>query len=258
MDTRNERMPTGIVGLDAMLRGGFLPRTANLVEGAPGCGKSTLGMHFLHAGALSGQPGLLISFEEFPEHYHRDAASFGWDFPELERRGLLKVMMSSPEVIKADLEGLGGSIEHIIADLGIQRVVLDSITHFEHLAEDTITVRGFVYGLINALKRQEVTTLITRETPYLIGHGEEASLESGIHFIVDSYLMLRYVEIDSTIRRALIVLKMRGSEHDHQIRQYEIGPHGVEVLTPFIGQEAIMSGTPTRMAESFIKAFVKR
>jgi len=83
--------------------------------------------------------------------------------------------------------------------------------------------------------------------------------EEGIAFIVDSYLLLRYVEIESAIHKALLVLKLRGSNHDKDIRQFQIGPQGIEVQAKFEGREGIMSGSPHRtMAESFIEAFVKR
>jgi circadian clock protein KaiC len=83
-----ERIKTGINGLDEMLGGGFLNQSANLVEGAPGTGKSTLGMQFIFNGiAQFNQPGLILTFEEFPQQYYEDAANFGWDFRALEHSG---------------------------------------------------------------------------------------------------------------------------------------------------------------------------
>ncbi len=255
--TKSDRISTGIPGLDAMLDGGFLPQTANLIEGAPGCGKSTFGMQFIYEGAQRGEPGLLLTFEEFPQHYYRDAASFGWDFRALEERGLLKIVMSSPEVSKADMERVGGVIQEMISEMGAKHILIDSITHFEYLSDDAIEVRDLIYSFLNALKRQGLTTLLTRETPYLLGEGRDLHPTTGIHFLVDTYVMLRYVEIASQINRAIVVLKMRGSTHDTHIRRFEIDHEGMKVLTPFEGQEGLMSGTPTRMAQSFIKAFVR-
>jgi circadian clock protein KaiC len=77
-------------------------------------------------------------------------------------------------------------------------------------------------------------------------------------FLVDSYTLLRYVEIESAIRKALLVLKMRGSNHDKGIRQFEITSRGIEVRAPFEGREGIMSGSPRRMVDSFVQAFVRR
>jgi len=252
------RVTTGIPGLDAMLNGGFLPRTANLVEGAPGTGKSTLGMQYIYEGARRDEPGIILTFEEFPEQYYRDAASFGWDFRELERQNRLKIIMSSPEVTKADLEHVGGTIQNLIAEMGAQRMLIDSITHFEGLHQDPVKLRKLMYGYLNALKRQDLTMILTRESAHLFGEGLEGQLDASIQFLADTYIMLRYVEIESVVQRAIVALKMRGSAHDSTIRQYQIDAQGLKVLQPFEGREGVLSGAPKRMTDSFMKAFVRR
>lgn len=252
-----EHVKTGIKGLDEMLFGGFLPQTANLVEGAPGTGKTTIGMQFIYNGITQfDEPGLIITFEEFPQQYYHDAAAFGWDFEQLEKDGKLRVIMTSPEVTRLDVESVGGMIETAVTEMGARRLLVDSITHFERLTQDPVELRSLEYSFINALKREGLTSLLTRESPTLLGEAPEG--DSDIAFVVDSYLLLRYVEIESTIRKALLVLKMRGSDHAKDIRQFEITDHGVEVRSKFEGREGIMSGSPRRMADSFVEAFVKR
>lgn len=252
-----ERVKTGIPGLDEMLWGGLLPQTANLVEGAPGTGKTTLGMQFIHHGiAACEEPGLILTFEEFPQQYYDNAAAFGWDFRKMEKQGKLRVVMSSPEVSKADLEQVGGRIERLVREMGAKRILVDSISHFERLNEDPAQLRPLVYGFINALKREGLTSVLTRETPVLLGESEESN--DALGFLVDAYVLLRYVEIESAVRKALLVLKMRGSNHDKGIRQFEITSRGIEVRSPFEGREGIMSGSPRRMMDSFVQAFVRR
>ena len=249
----NERVNTDIKGLDEMLQGGFLPQTANLVEGPPGTGKSTLGMQFIYNGIhYHNEPGLIVTFEEFPQQYYRDAETFGWDFRQLEREGKLRVIMTSPEVSRSDLESVGGTIETLAREMGARRVLVDSISHFDQLTDDPIELRAVVYGFINALKREGLTSILTRESPVLLGDEEG---ENSIAFVVDSYILLRYVEIDSVIRKALLVLKLRGSDHAKDIRQFEISKKGIEIMSRFKGQEGILSGSPRRMAEAFEIAF---
>lgn len=250
------RVKTGISGLDEMLGGGFLPKTANLVEGAPGTGKTTLGMQFIYNGIIKfNEPGLIITFEEFPQQYYYDAAAFGWDFRDLEKKGLLKIVMTSPEVVTLGVESVGGLISQHIQQMDAQRIVVDSITHFSRLTQDPQELRSLEFNFINALKREELTSLLTRESPVLLGESTE---DNGIGFVVDSYVVMRYVEIESAIQKALFVLKMRGSDHAKDIRQYDILANGLEVQSKFEGQEGILSGSPRRMADSFVKAFVKR
>jgi len=227
------------------------------VEGAPGTGKSTLGMQFIYNGIVKyNEPGLIITFEEFPQQYYRDAAAFGWDFRKLEAEGKLKVIMTSPQVTKLDLETVGGLIETMANEMSARRVLVDSISHFERISKDPVELRAIQFSLINALKRERLTSVLTRETPALLG---EMPSDESVAFVVDSYIMLRYVEIESTIQKALLVLKLRGSNHDKDIRQFQIGPQGIDVQTKFEGREGIMSGNPHRtMADSFVEAFVKR
>jgi circadian clock protein KaiC len=252
----SERVKTDIKGLDQMLQGGFLPQTANLVEGPPGTGKSTLGMQFIYNGIrYHDEPGLILTFEEFPQQYYRDAESFGWDFRQLEQDGKLRVIMTSPDVSRSDLGSVGGTIETLAREMGARRILVDSISHFDQLADDSVDFRSIVYGFVNALKREGLTSILTRESSVLLG-GEEQ--ENAIAYLVDSYIMLRYVEIESAIHKALLVLKIRGSDHAKDIRQFEITNHGIEIMSRFEGQEGIMSGSPRRMVEAFEQAFRPR
>jgi len=214
-------------------------------------------MQFIYHGIVAcGEPGLILTFEEFPQQYYNDAASFGWDFHQMEREGKLRVVMTSPEVSKADLEQVGGRIERLVQEIGARRVLVDSLSHFERLGEDPADLRSIIYGFVNALKREGLTAVLTRESVALLG--EAAGMDDAFAFLVDSYILLRYVEIESAVRKALLVLKMRGSDHDKGIRQFEITSRGIEVRAPFEGQEGIMSGNPRRMVDSFVQAFVRR
>ena len=251
-----DRVKTGINGLDEMLGGGFLRRSANLIEGAPGTGKTTLAMQFIYNGIVQeNEPGIIITFEEFPQQYYHDATGFGWDFQALEKKELLRVVMTSPEVSRLGIENVGGLIENHINQLGAKRIVVDSISHFARLTQDPVELRNLEYQFINALKRQGLTSILTRENPVFLGQTAE---NSEVGFVADSYLILRYVEIESAIQKALLVLKMRGSNHAKDIRQYEITQQGIQVQSRFQGQEGILSGSPRRLADSFVEAFVKQ
>jgi circadian clock protein KaiC len=252
-----ERIKTGIVGFDEMLNGGFIPQSANLIEGAPGTGKTTLGMQFIYNGIVQyNQAGLILTFEEFAQQYYDDAASFGWDLRALEQANQLRVIMTSPEVSHTDLENVDGRIQQVINEIGAARILVDSLSHFDRLSDNPMLRRGIVYSFINSLKREGLTSLLTRESPALLGEIEGP--EEDVAFVADSYVLLRYVEIESAIRKALLVLKQRGSDHAKDIRQFEITRNGIEVQSKFEGREGIMSGSPRRMADSFVEAFVTR
>ena len=253
-----DRVKTGIKGLDEMLSGGFLPETANLVEGAPGTGKSTLGMQFIYNGiAQFNEPGLILTFEEFPQQYYRDAMKFGWDLKKLEAKGQLKVIFSDPETTLKEFEKVDGKFIKLIQEMNIKRIAVDSMSHFESLSLDEFHLRELECSFINSLKRENVTSILLRENDSLMG--QMSQLTSKIPFIVDSYFLLRYVEIDSAIAKAFIILKMRGSDHTKDIRRFTISSDGIEVESKFSGREGIMSGiTHHTPQDAFVNVFGKK
>jgi circadian clock protein KaiC len=255
---KEKREPFGIKGLDDMIFGGLLPGTANLIEGAPGTGKTTMAMQFIYNGIVQfDEPGLIITFEEFPQQYYHDALQFGWDFKKLEAKGMLKIVFSDPETTLKELENVDGTFISIIEKMKIKRVAVDSVTHFESLSLDEFHLRDIERKFINALKRENVTSILLRENDSLMG--QMGQVTSKIPFIVDSYFLLRYVEIDSTIQKAFLILKMRGSDHQKDIRCFRIGPKGIEVEAKFSGREGIMSGISHHSPQdAFVNVFGKK
>ena len=255
---KEKRAPFGIKGLDDMIQGGLLPGTATLIEGAPGTGKTTMGMQFIYNGIVEyDEPGLIITFEEFPQQYYHDALQFGWDLKKLEAKGQLKIVFSDPETTLKEFENIDGTFISIIEKMKIRRVLVDSVTHFESLSLDEFHLRDIERKFINALKRENVTSVLLRENDSLMG--QMSRVTSKIPFIVDSYFLMRYVEIDSTIQKAFLILKMRGSDHKKDIRSFKIGPHGIEVESKFSGREGIMSGiSHNTPQDAFVNVFGKK
>ena len=253
-----ERVPFGIKALDKMISGGLLRGSANLLEGAPGTGKTTLAMEFIYNGITQyNEPGLIITFEEFPQQYYHDAMGFGWDFKKLESEGKMKVIFSGPQTTLSEFEKIDGEFVSIVEEMGIKRVVVDSMTHFESISMDPYELRDIEHKFVNALKREEVTSILLRENDNLLG--QVSNVSSKIPFIVDSYTILRYVEIDSAIEKALCILKMRGSDHQKDIRCFRITSKGIEVESKFSGREGIMSGiTHSTPQDAFVNVFGKK
>lgn len=234
-----------------MLFGGFLPNSTVLVRGAPGVGKTTLALQYLiHGASEQGEPGLFISLEEFPQSLYRDAAGLGWDLRALEGAGRLFIQFTSPEVLQASLQLLESPLTQLMQAKGIQRVAVDSSAHFTRLTEDGHELRHIYAGLVNAFKREGLTTLLLGEET----QAETRTQERGrLAFIADCIIMLRYLEIDSAIQRAILVLKMRGSAHSKEIRRYEIRPGGIVVSEPFPGREGLLSGIAGRSMISTVR-----
>jgi circadian clock protein KaiC len=242
-----KRVPTGIKGLDNMLAGGFLEGSAVLVRGAPGAGKTSLALQYLvHGATQCNEPGLLISFEEFPQSLHRDARSLGWDLPRLEQEGRLHLLFTSPQVLLTSLQVPTSPLNRLLLDNNIRRVVVDSVSHFRRLTDDPQELRHNYNVLVNAFKREEMTSILIGEE----SRADYVREERGrLSFVVDVIILMRYIEIESAIQRGIVVLKMRGSDHEKDIRRYEIQHGGLNITGIFEGREAILSGTPYRAGQ---------
>ncbi len=237
----HKRVSTGVEGLDEMLHGGFLPESMVLVRGAPGTGKTSLALQFLIEGARQKETGLFISFEEFPSSLYRDADSLGWNLKKLEEKGQAHIMFTSLEVFLASLDPPDSRLNRLIREANIQRMVLDSITHFDRLADSQKSLRHTYTSVANGLRRERITAMLLGEENR---SDYQRAFKGGLSFIVDTIILMRYVEIESAMQRAILVLKMRGSGHDKIIRRYEIGTGGLRILQAFEDREGILSGIP--------------
>jgi circadian clock protein KaiC len=243
----SERVKTGIAGLDEMLAGGLMKGSAVLIKGAPGTGKTTLALQFLHHGAsVENEAGLLVTFEEFPHSLHRDAQSLGWDLQALEAERKLKVIFTSPRVFLSSLESPTSPLNRTMREWNVQRVVLDSITHFTRLTTEPTDLRNIYNKVVNGLKREGTTAMLTSEGATV---GSDTQERGRLSFVVDNIILLRYVEIESAMQRALLVLKMRGSDHAKEIRRFEIDKGGIRITGRFEGQEGILTGSPRRVPD---------
>ena len=241
------RVRTGVSGLDELLSGGLIEGSANMVVGATGTGKTTLGMQFLYNGAVQyGEPGLLVTFEEFPHSLMRDALSHGWDLGAQEKENNLRIVFTSPRVFLANLESPTSPLSRIIREWEVQRVVLDSITHLKRITVDPVELRKLETATVNGLKREGVTSLLTCEAD-----GTHLRLDRDrLAYVVDTILLARHVEVDSAIQRALMVLKMRGSAHAQGIHRYEIRSEGIVVTSKFEGLRGLLTGSPSHEPRS--------
>jgi len=233
-----ERAATGIPGLDEMLGGGILRGTSTLVAGDPGVGKTVTALHFLLNGARQGESGVYISFQEDPNQLAQIAHNFGFDLEALQVQGLLDMFYTSPVEMNVDEHLL--KIVETAEEVGARRVVVDSITDFEAgTVRDPDRYVNYVYSLVQWFKNRGITALLTHEMHQMFGAGLTMT-GTGVSHIADNAIVMRYVPLGSEVRRALMVLKARGSEHSKEVREYLISEEeGVRVGEPMTGAFSI-------------------
>ena len=234
------RVSSGVRELDKMCGGGMYRDSIILASGATGTGKTLMVAQYVKAAIESGERALLFGAEESREQLTRNAASWGVDFEKAEKDGLLRIVCRYPEVM-----GLEDHMLHMkrdILDFKPQRVAIDSMSAFERVSTQK-SFREFVIALTSTIKHLEITGLFTNTTSMLTGG--ESITETHISTITDTIILLRYVELHGEMRRGLTVLKMRGTYHDKDIREYIIDGKGMHIQSPFRGVHGILTGSPT-------------
>lgn len=223
-----KRVTSGNAELDRMTNGGFFRDSVSLVSGATGTGKTLLVTNFLAGGVAAGEKALLVGYEESRGQLFRNARGWGVDFEAMEAQGLLKVICLYPEAQSLPDHLL--TIQQLVEEFKPDRLAVDSLSALERIAGET-GFREFLIGLTSFIKKREIAGLCTATNKSLIG-GQSAS-EQHISTLTDAIILLRYIQEHDMMHRGLMVLKMRGSEHDKHIRRFTIDGKGMHLGEPF-------------------------
>ena len=237
----DERAPFGIGEIDRMTGGGLPAASATLVAGPSGAGKTVLGLHFVAEGIRRGERCLYLSFQQSSERLIERGETFGWPFRAAAESGLLQLRHLDP--VEISLDAIGTELRR--AALGedrVRRVVVDSLAELEPAARGTSRFPDYLSALTGLLASVGATTLMTSETTAFFGPAFE--LPQGLGFVADNVILLRYAEIDSEVRRALVIVKMRDGDHIKKIVEVEVGTDGLTVKGKFEGLTGVLGGTP--------------
>jgi circadian clock protein KaiC len=219
-----ERVSTGIAALDDSLEDGYWSGSTTLIAGPSGAGKSLMGLHFLFAGAALHEPGILVTMQENRTQIARVVDRFGWSIDNTN----VTVMDCSPVDLYVD-ELVYDILDHI-HDLGARRLVIDSLNDLIVAAPDTMRLREFLYSLVQRCARLGVSLMFTYETMELFQITRLSEL--GMSHVADNVVLLQHVQDGSQMRRALTVLKSRGSKNSAVISEFTISADGIMLGEP--------------------------
>ncbi|AEH60146.1 putative circadian clock protein, KaiC [Methanosalsum zhilinae DSM 4017] len=236
-----ERLKSSIEKLDTILAGGILKGSSILVAGSAGTGKTIFGLHFIMDGAINGEPGLIISFEETPEELYQYSKSFGWDLEKMEKEDQVRILFTPPSDVYPNKHTL--HINKLIEEIGVQRVFVDDISGFDYAFERNIDKKEHIYNLIRNFKNKKITSCFTSEIENITGNLQVSHI--ALSMVMDVVILLRYVEIESEMKKALLVLKIRGSGHDKSLREYSITDSGMKIGKQFREYTGILTGSAT-------------
>ncbi|MDQ3097063.1 MAG: hypothetical protein M3Q61_02700 [Chloroflexota bacterium] len=218
MNPERDLVKTGISNLDQILSGGIPRRNVILVEGAIGTGKTTLGVEFVYRGASSfDEPGIIVLFEVSPDKLVRDAAGFGWDLPALEREGRLRIIFTTRQVFRQELQQADSLLLEEAAKMGARRIFVDGVVGLVSAASDE--PREAFQVLVEGLQRENLTAMLALEAAVL-GEGLSSSLPEEI---ADTVIRLRTEDLQRAAVRSIEIVKSRGHE-------YQMGRHSLSIV----------------------------
>lgn len=211
---------TGITGLDEILTGGIPRGNVILLEGAIGVGKTTMGVEFIYRGAKQfGEPGVIVVFEVSPDKLTRDARKFGWDLQELERQNKLKIVFTTRDVLRQELQQADSVLLEQAASIGARRIFIDGVARLVG-SNGTPESRSSFHVLTEGLQRENLTAVLAVEASALNGdHAPSLPEES----IADTVIRLKMEDSNRAVHRSLEIVKSRGQD-------YQMGRHTLRIV----------------------------
>ena len=235
------RLTTGVPGLDDMLGGGLPAGYSVLVAGPSGSGKTILATAFLAEGVRRGEPGIIVAFEQTPSQSRTRTID------DMVRAG--QVGLINTRALDLSIDEIVQRLIDLIQQKKATRVVIDSLSGFELAVAPSFRedFRESLFRMVAVLSDLGVTVLMTSEledrytdlrfSPY------------GSAFLTDAIIVQRYIEIDSRLKRVLAVVKVRGSAHSDELREFEITDEGIVIGKPVRDYEGLLSGRPMQTPE---------
>ncbi len=245
----NERISSGIPRLDNMLTGkGFYRGSTILISGTAGTGKTSFAAKFVEAACKRRERCLYLAFEESADQIIRNMKSVGIDLAPWVKKGSLKFHASRPSLYGLEMHLV--TIHNLITEFKPQIVIVDPVSNLTAVGS-SIEVKSVLTRLFDYLKMTHVTTLLT-DLVHFGGSTERTNEE--ISSLIDTWILLRDIEINGERNRGLYILKSRGMAHSNQIREVLLSNRGIELVDVYLGPGGVLTGSARAAQEAKEKA----
>ena len=221
-----------------MLGGGGVYRGSSLlITGTAGAGKTSLAAHAADACVKRGERCIYFAFEESPAQIKRNMRSIGIDLERGTESRLLCFRASRPTLHGLEMHLATMSAEIVAFNPSL--VIVDPVTNLTSAGSDA-ELNAMLMRLIDFLKAKQVTALFTSLTS-----GGEALEQTavGVSSLMDTWLLVRIIDVGGERNRGLYILKARGMAHSNQVREFVMTNHGVELLDVYVGPHGVLTGS---------------
>jgi|KBSMisStandDraft_5_1062788.scaffolds.fasta_scaffold09418_6 circadian clock protein KaiC len=237
----NERVTSGIPRLDAMLGGkGFYRGSSILVSGTAGTGKTSLSAHLAEETCKRGERVLYLAFEESPAQLMRNMKSIGIDLEPHLKKGLLKLHASRPTLHGLEMHLV--QMHKMVEEFDPSLVIVDPISNFV-AAGNAHDALSMLLRLTDYLKSRQITAMFTHLSSGGVAGAALENTDLGVSSLIDTWILLRDIELGGERNKGLYILKSRGMKHSNQIREYLLTAEGVQLEDVYVGPEGVLTGS---------------
>lgn len=236
--TSQERVSSGIPRLDEMLGGeGFYRGTSVLVTGTAGTGKSSLASAVANAACARGERCLVFAFEESERQAVRNMRSIGIDLEPWLKKGLLRYEAVRPSMFGLEMHLV--RMHQAIQQFEPSIVVVDPLSSILQAGEQD-EARNTMIRIVDFLKDRQITGIFTHLARHV---DQQEHTDMAISSLVDTWILLRDIELQGERNRALYILKSRGMAHSNQVREFLLTNHGIELRDAYLGPAGVLTGS---------------
>ncbi|AKH98657.1 gas vesicle protein GvpD [Halanaeroarchaeum sulfurireducens] len=240
-EVTGETLSSGVPELDQLLNGGITQGTVTFLSGPTGVGKTTTGAQFLKEGVTQGKKAVMYQFEEARHTLLQRAEAVNIPIKRLVEDGDLSIEEIPPEAYT--LDEFGQIVRTAVEEDGVDMVMIDGTQGFKQnlrgLGDDA---QQALLHLGRYLRSQGVSVIIAHEIHNVTGTFQVT--EEGTSNLADTIIFLRHVEYQGEMRKVIGTLKMRASDFERSLREFEITEYGLSVGEPLPNLRGILSGTP--------------
>jgi circadian clock protein KaiC len=234
-----DRLASGIEGLDALLGGGLDPGTSYLFIGPAGSGKSSVATLYAHRAAMRGEQAAVLLFEESAPTLLARSEALGMGLREHVAAGRVLVQQLEPAEVSP---GEFAARIHAMVEGGVRLLVVDSLNGYLHSMLEEQALLVHLHELVSYLRRSGVITVLVLAQHGLVGPSMASPVDAT--YLADGVVLFRFFEAEGRVRKAISVLKKRSGYHEDTIREFTMGPNGLDVSGPLAEFRGVLSGVP--------------
>lgn len=235
------KLSSGIEELDHLVGGGLDRGTSNLFLGPAGTGKSTLAIQYALAAAERGENAAIFAFEESIHTMLTRASALGMDLEKHMKSGKLHVQKIDPAELSP------GEFAHLIRTRVLRDklsvITIDSLNGYLHAMPQEQFLTLQLHELLSFLGNQGVVTILVLAQQGIMGAMMQTPVD--LTYLADTVIITRYFEARGAVKKAVSVIKKRGSMHETTIREFSIDHGKLKVGPPLTGFQGVLTGVPS-------------